>query len=192
MVNLKGSEYEKIENTANDLLEDLGLTGFPLNPFLVVSLLKIKLIKYSELSEGLRKQALFNSDDGFCRKSNNRYIIYYNDAKDSKRITFTIWHEIAHIQLEHLEKDCQKSTQLIETEANHFAIFLMAPLHIIYNLKLSTVEEISSTFGISHECARYVFTHYKRAFRYKSLRNKILNGRIANILSYRPKEAVSI
>jgi len=185
---LKGRDYDKIEEIVNDLIEDLGLKQFPVNCFEVAFLLGIEIKKYSEIPEADRDFIVSKSEDGYSIKIGNKYIIYYNDELDRNRTKFTIWHEIAHIQLEHLEADCTGSYARLEEEANHFASFIMAPLAFIHNLGLSDPFEIADVCEISFECACNVYEHYIRAFRFDSVKNVILAGRIVRLLTYSPKE----
>ena len=48
---LQGKDYDRIEEIANDLIEDLGLTLFPVNCFEVAFLLGIEIKKYSDIPE---------------------------------------------------------------------------------------------------------------------------------------------
>ncbi|MCQ2595383.1 MAG: ImmA/IrrE family metallo-endopeptidase [Treponemataceae bacterium] len=185
---LKGCDYDRIEEIANDLIEDLGLSLFPVNCFEVAFLLGIEIKKYSELPEIDRDFVVSKSKDGYSIKIGNKYIIYYNDELDRNRIKFTIWHEIAHIQLGHLETDCTELYALLEEEANHFAAFIMAPLALVHNLGLSNPVEIADVCEISFDCACNVYEHYIRAFRFPNIKNTILAGRIVRLLTYRPKE----
>lgn len=185
---LKGRDYDRIEEIANDLIEDLGLKLFPVNCFEVAFLLGIEIKKYSEIPTADRGFVLSKYEDGYSIKICGKYIIYYNDAIDYNRIKFTIWHEIAHIQLGHLEADCMGSYERLEEEANHFAAFIMAPLVFIHNLGLSNPFEIADVCEISFDCACNVYEHYIRAFQFDSVRRVILAGRIATLLTYIPKE----
>lgn len=188
---LSGKDYNEIEETANDLIEDLGLQLFPVNCFEVAFLLGIEIKKYSAIPEEDREFVVSKSEDGYSLRIHDKYIIYYNDTLDKNRIKFTIWHEIAHIQLGHLEMDCQKSNSRIEEEANHFAAYVMAPLAFIHNLGLNDPMEIAEVCEISLDCACHVYKHYVKAFQFPNIKNEILGGRITRLLSYLPKEVVA-
>ena len=188
---MKGRDYDEVEEEAENLIEDLGLNVFPLDCFMVADLLSIDVHKCSEFSKKDKKFIVSKYKDGFTIFKKGRYIIYYNDSVGFNRIKFTIWHEIAHIQLGHLEKDCTKSKQRQEEEANHFAAHLMAPLALIHKIGLKSPAEIADTFGISDEIAYYAYTHYINAFRYTCIKNRILNGRLVKILVFLPKNTVA-
>ena len=44
------------------------------------------------------------NEDGYSRLVDNKPVIYYNDNKPTRRIRFTIAHEIGHILLGHLSQ----------------------------------------------------------------------------------------
>lgn len=189
-VYLQGSDYEQIEEEANNLVEDLGLQFFPLDCFEAARLLGIAVIPYSELSDDQKNEALSKSEDGYSTREKGVYVIYYNDEQPPTRVKFTIWHEIGHIQLGHLD-GCEKSTERIEAEANHFAAYIIAPLVFVFLLGLETPCEIADTLGISINCACNVYEHYQKAMRNPRVKDKILNGRIARLLTCIPKEEVA-
>jgi len=188
---LKRKDYDKIEEEANNLIEDLGITLFPINCFEIAFLLNIEIHKCSEFNENDRDFIVSKFNDGFTIRKSGKYIIYYNDSLIRERIKSTMWHEIAHIQLGHLESDCMISYAQKEEEANHFAVYVMAPLVFVHRLNLNSPQEISDICEISFECACNVYEHYVKAFQYASIRNTILNGRIANLLTYAPKGIVA-
>ncbi len=185
---LKGNDYERIEDEANNLIEDLGIKLFPVNCFEVAAYLSIEIHTCSEFDEADRDFIVSKFNDGFTILKGGKYIIYYNDAILRERIKFTIWHEIAHIQLGHLESDCMISYEQMEEEANHFAVYVMAPLAFIHNLGLTDPWEIADVCEISFDCASNVYEHYQKAFQFASIRNAILSGRITRLLTYIPKE----
>lgn len=187
---LQSRDYDYIEEEANNLVEDLGFRFFPLNCFEVAERLGIVVIPYSELPEHARNEALAKSEDGYSRRKNGKYVICYNDEKPPTRIKFTIWHEIGHIQLGHLD-GCEKSEERIEAEANHFAAYILAPLVFVFLLRLETPNDIADTFGISIDCACNVYTHYQKAMRNPRVKQKVRGNRIAGLLKYTSKEGVA-
>lgn len=187
---MKGINYDKTEAEADDLIDDLGVKNFPLNCFEIAELLGIKMHAYSEFPEEERQFIISKYQEGFSLFNNNCFHIYYNDSLDYNRTKFTVWHEIGHIQLGHFDSD-NKISQKQEEEANHFAAYLMAPLSMIYKLNLEDPQKIAEIFEISIDLACNAYTHYTRAFRYTRIKDRILNGRLAKILVYMPKETVA-
>ena len=93
--NLRKVDYDKIEETVNDLIEDLGLREFPVNCFEAAVRLGVETRKYSELSKPDRDFIASKMEYGFSIKRDGKYVIYYNDALDRYKTRFAIWHEIA-------------------------------------------------------------------------------------------------
>ena len=188
---LQGSDYNWIEETATDLIEDLGLKWFPVSEFEVAHLLGIEVRKYSELSREDRAFVISKNPLGCSKRLGNKYIIWYNDFKPRRMIRFTIWHEIAHIQLGHIEGDCTKNDERLEQEANHFAAYVLAPLAFVHQLGLNSPQQIADVCEISLECASNVYANYVRVFQFPSIRRRILGERIIALLSYRQRAVVA-
>ena len=188
---LKRNDYNWVEEEAENLVEDLGLKIFPLDCFQVAEQLDIGIHACSEFSTKDEEFIVSRYPDGFTVFKKGKYHIYYNESQDSNRIKFTVWHEIAYIQLGHLEADCTKSKEQKEEEANHFAAHLMAPLAFIHNLGLEDPQEIADLFEISINLACNAYRHYINAFRYTCIKNIILNSRLAKLLVYLSKDDVA-
>ncbi len=102
----------------------------------------IRLIPYSLAKRKYGSSFMFRSDDAevYYSPSLNRYIIYFNDLDDDKKMfrrhRFSIAHEIGHIFLGHLNDErttisrgglSYKEYREIESEADKFAAFLLTP-----------------------------------------------------------------
>lgn len=185
----KDIDYDFIEENANDMIEDLGEIVFPLNCFNVARKLGISLKEYSDYREEDKAFLLSISNDGFCVKKINQFVIAYNDENPEVRIKFTIWHEIGHIQLGHLDSFADNvlsvsTSNKLEKEADYFARYVLAPLPLICLLGCDSVEKIATSCKISHQCAGYVFDNYNKAMVYPSLKSKIMNNRIRELLKF--------
>lgn len=181
---LQGWEYDEIEETVTDLFEDLGFTEFPLDCFEVASKLRIDLKKYSEIPEENREMIVSKFEDGYgSYLGKYRFVIYYNDDMNPDRIRYTIWYEIAHIQLGHYYK-FNKTQERMKSEANHFAVFAQAPMPAVIMANPNNEYDISSVFNLSLECAEYVYSTYKRVTCYPSTIKKIMNKRIVTVMDF--------
>ncbi|MBP5437778.1 MAG: ImmA/IrrE family metallo-endopeptidase [Treponema sp.] len=174
---LQGTDYEEIEDAANNLIEDLGLEQSQLNCFEVVFLLGIGIKKYSELPAADRIFLMSKSRDGFSIRTERQYVIYYNDSLDKDRIRFSIWNEIAHIQLGHLESDCQGCRERLEDDANYFANYIMTCHNFSYKTSFFSNFNTFSTYAINFYAA------YKQVNQCYStiIRNSILYEKIARL-----------
>ncbi|MBR5032459.1 MAG: ImmA/IrrE family metallo-endopeptidase [Treponema sp.] len=181
---LKPEDYDEIEETVVNLFEDLGYTEFPVDCFDVVSKLKIELRKYSEVSEEERDYLIANFEDAFTLKVDNvQFILSYNDNMPPERIKFTLWYEIGHIQLGHLD-GCNKSQALMKEEANHFAVFAQAPMPFVIMQRPYDEFDIANRFNLSLECANNVYRHYLNVIQYESVERKILSSRLMDIMQF--------
>lgn len=183
-VYLQGWEYDEIEDTVTDLLEDLGFTEFPVDCFEVASRLRIDIKKYSEVPEEDREMLVAKYEDGYgtCL-AKYRYAIYYNDKKNADRIRYTIWYEIGHIQLGHYDS-FDKTQERMKAEANHFAVFAQAPTSAVILSAPYDEYDISSTFNLSLECAENVYSTYLNVSQYPGIVKKIMNQRIMDVLDF--------
>ena len=189
--NLRKVDYDKIEETVNDLIEDLGLREFPVNCFEAAVRLGVETRKYSELSKPDRDFIASKMEYGFSIKRDGKYVIYYNHALDRYKTRFAIWHEIAHIQLGLLEASCRESCARIKEEANHFAAYVMVPPVFIHKLGLDDPRTISDVCKVSFDYACSVLSHYNRSFRFAGLRSTALDGRIEKLLDRAPDGIVA-
>lgn len=184
-MNLQGYDYDKIEETANELFDGLGFKTFPVNPFEVAKRLNINLFAYSSFCQTDRDYLIQKRNDGFSYKKNDfGYGICYNDYKKYNRILFTLWYEIAHIQLGHLD-GCTKSQEQMHTECNHFASYCLSPIAFVIMSRPNCQEDIQFTFNVSFECAYYLYNKYLNVISFGvSFIKKIVSNPIVNILQY--------
>lgn len=183
----EGRHYEEIEEEAEDLVEALDLFLFPLNSFEVAKKLNIKLIKYSEIAnEEDRKYIESKMADGCSTLNKNGYVIFYNEHQKPDQIDFTIWHEIAHIQLGHIDSECVMPYRMQEYEANHYATYIIA---LISTLQIF---RNSNTYNdINPKWTRYVFEYIKNAVLYGRLKDVLRNETFYRMLKYVPKEDIA-
>ena len=104
----------------------------------------------------------------------NRFLILYNDGINPGRQLWTKCHEVGHIVLGHfaaLESSKMAngeglgSPSEFEDEADRFAWNLMAPLPIMREMGIETLEQTRETFGFSGQAAALQFDRYRRWLR---------------------------
>lgn len=183
-------DYDNIEKCLADMIEDLGLYQFPMDCFSVAAALSIECIPYSRLPHTISSIVTAMSADGISFMSaNGNYVIYYSDAIDCHRIIFTIWHEIGHIQLGHIEKAIHKESCYLrmEAEANHFAHAAVVPTAFVIALHPQDANQIASAFNVSMQCAQYAFCTYMRIMQCSpQFIDYISNARISKLLTFNP------
>lgn len=104
---LSNSRYEEIKREVCALLDECPGMCYPLRPAEIATLLGYIIIPYSKLYADSYNAAIAISDDAYSTVEEddtgmNRYVIYYNDyCTTTKRIDWSIAHEIGHIYLGH-------------------------------------------------------------------------------------------
>lgn len=160
--------YEEIKKEVASFFKKLGRITAPIEIFAAMSCLGIRPVEYSFISEAewekLTALGIDRDSDGFlviAEKDGVRTaFIYYNDAKSPEKIRFTIMHEIAHFFLGHTQPSLNA-----EAEANFFAKYAVAPPPIIHLKPPESFVAIHRRFGITNECASFVFGYYQKWLR---------------------------
>lgn len=147
---LANEQYEKAKQTVADIIFDYNLK-YPINIFDLIDRMGFAVVPYSNYGDN-RKMLVNFSKDGFNQfiKSECKYFIYYNDDETYKtRINFTIAHEIGHIVL-----DCNDNSIESNALADFFAAYLLVPVVLIIDKKLTSVEEIMEYFGVGFNVSK--------------------------------------
>lgn len=107
--------------------------------------------------------SLTERTDGFCTMTDHFTYIFYNSVLPVGRQRFTVAHEIGHLALGHVgrgrvttinrEPSPQDSQE--ETQANQFAVRLLAPACVLHELGATTPEAIQQVCGLSHQAAEF-------------------------------------
>lgn len=154
---------KEIEEKADQLRKELGISKIPVDPVLIANKLGIKV-----------NLAAFNEDNiaGIIvrRGATKSILVRYGDPPT--RMRFTIAHEIGHDQL-HLSS-CEDSVEIVdfdadlyrssnentggmETEANRFAAALLMPRDEVIKLwhSIKSIKEMARIFQVSEESMGY-------------------------------------
>ena len=108
MIVPKYARYEYCVYKAYDFLNRFSISNYPINAFNIIKHMKWGLVRYSDLAIEFCCSIddiinTLGSEDGFTIYDDYNYTIAYNDLKKpKKRIAFTLFHEIGHIYLNHL------------------------------------------------------------------------------------------
>jgi len=114
--------------------------------------------------------------DGFCKydKDIQYYIIQLNSNKirypfkysKDRRLNFTIFHELGHILLDHLdiprELKSEADIDLEELEANYFASLLLMPEKLLYSCNFPSLELTAEYLNVSNRALWYRLNNLKR------------------------------
>ena len=99
----------------------------------------------------------------------NRYLILYNGSMNPGRVRWTLGHEIGHICIGHLETmevaeiaytEQREFYDQLESEADYFAWNLLAPLPILREMGIRSVDELKTVCGLSTQAAALQYDRY--------------------------------
>lgn len=142
--------FEVIERVLVNVLEDMGITQWPLNARIVLETLGVSVLDYSSLPEETRRLLLKESEDGFTVFTPGAPVVLLNGTMSTRRPNFTLAHELAHILL-----DDDNGITYVEAEADYGASYLLAPDPLILRFVPDmNPEDIAEAFDISYDCAR--------------------------------------
>ena len=175
--------------TADQLLLDMNIDSLPINPDAVLKDIGCKIYTYREFAHRHHitiRDAIdyLGSADGctFYRPRTGQYIIFVNDVDPStKRIRWTMTHELSHIILRHLENNTAKDIEnahpfarlSIEREADACASELLGPNAVLYRIGCTTAEVISKTCDISYQAAANKERFFSRCRGYQYNRTEL-------------------
>lgn len=124
--------------------------SFPIDCFEIIKKHKIRVVKYSELDDEKRKACHDLSGDA-CLINNT---LYYDETAHSRRITFSIAHELGHYFLVTDDED----------ESDEFASHFLAPRILIHKYGYRNADQIHDAFGLSYAASNRALTSYKKWF----------------------------
>ena len=114
--------------------------------------------------------------DGFCQYNSSvkAFIIHLNSKKvhypfkysKDRRLNFTIFHELGHILLDHLEipreLKSEEDLNLEELEANFFASLILMPDKILFSCNFPSLEATAEYLKVSNSALWYRLNNLKR------------------------------
>ena len=145
--------YKNIRNSSWKCLIDNQIMALP------VSLKKIARISGIKIIANSVAHKLPSNVNGMTIYQNNTFYIIFNDLLKASVCRFTIAHEIGHIVLKHTMTNSTyglsftSNKPIEESEADIFAIRLLAPACILHEIGASTAEEIMKVCNISYSAA---------------------------------------
>lgn len=150
---LSPMRYEEIRSAAADFIEDWGIASYPFSVWELVAKMRIRLVRYSELSDGLREQLKRYWPDAItiypADYNPAKTTIIYNDEQGREHIRFSVAHELAHLILMHPAT----GKEVYEHEADIFANYLLAPAPLVLRDSQLDADSISYDFQVSYGCA---------------------------------------
>ena len=153
-------DYSLIFQKVTEVYEECNITELPLDIYKVLEHYGLQVYTYSELrlkNEKLYRICISYSNDAFKYED----VIAYNENMHSRRIPFTLMHELGHILLSHVEENPSN-----EKEADYFSSNLLAPRILIHKGRFKTAEEIHDTFGLSYAASNRALKDYQNWFQH--------------------------
>ena len=159
--------YKNIRDSVWRCLLDFEIDSFPVDILKITRAVGIRVVKNSSVGDLMPTEDAKSYFNGHC------WIVIYNDKNPVEVSRFAIAHELGHFFLGHdlthtRYQNVQKfgTKAKAETQADMFALRLLAPACIIKELDLHTAEEISKSCGIPLSAAK------ERAKRMKTVYEK--------------------
>ena len=151
-IRLPDWRYVEIEDEVLELYRELDVRFVPLDPLAMAQALGYGPIPYRAFGQVVYPMLKAASPDALTIWifGQDRPVILFDDRQTPQRCAFTMMHEIGHARLGHREH-----SKLAETEANHFAAAALCPLPLLDKSEIRMETEVSSTFGISLDCASH-------------------------------------
>lgn len=160
--------YKEIRNTTWQILIDYKIDSMPVFVSKITDILGISIMSYKEgkdIINDLKLQSNCLKAEGFAVNHNQWIIFYDNYINNRNRIRFTLAHELGHILLGHelliskskvvFTRGIKRGKNSIETEADMFAIRLLAPSCVLWGLDIHTPEDIANLCHISNLASEY-------------------------------------
>ena len=150
---------KQIEQKVNELLNRTNSVSLPIDVREIARHCGYNVKNYSsyaKLIEQLELNEYANNHPAFSLKYNDAYYILVSDDLTVDLEHKVIAHEIGHIELHDLDEsgifgnsDDSKSKETFETEADEFALGLLAPLPILSNYSIKSHEDIRELTRLS-------------------------------------------
>ncbi|PST29773.1 ImmA/IrrE family metallo-endopeptidase [Enterocloster lavalensis] len=143
-------EYKEILHAVLNIYRDCNVAAFPLDVGSILKHYGFRIYSYStlrELNEEVFEICCSYTNDSFRWKD----IIGYNEKAHSRRIAFSLMHELGHVVLK------TKS----ETVCDAFASHILAPRILVHRYKCRNAEQIHDQFGLSYSASNITLSDYK-------------------------------
>lgn len=166
-------DYQRARDAAWRILIDCEVRELPTNIREICRMLGCKLYSYTvgiKLISAFKLTEQTRRTDGFTVLYRKTPYIFYNDAVSVARQRFTIAHEIGHVVLKHIgsgkytviNREPSPDDSPDETQANQFAVRLLAPACVLHALSVHKAEEIAELCGISYQAAEFRASRMRR------------------------------
>ncbi len=178
-----GKKYEQIVEIVNKVLINENVNKIPIKVSSICYNNSILLFSYKQGYSIIKKLELDNTlhNKGFSIYTSNKYIIFYDERQDRRLIRFVIAHELGHIFLNHFQVDSiNNNINVLEEEANIFAINLLVPIFILNKININKFKDIPIIFDIPLDFLKYIELEHNKIKIYNNIKKFISNIRNLN------------
>lgn len=143
-------EYEEILHSVLNIYRDCNVTTFPIDFKNILKHYGFRIYSYSTLrkqNEEIFELCCSYTNDSFRWKD----IIGYNEKAHSRRIAFSLMHELGHVILN------TKSEVLCDAFASH----ILAPRILVHRFRCRNAEQIHDKFGLSYSASNNILADYR-------------------------------
>ena len=154
MINPYG-RYKNVRDISWRVLIDFNVHSLPVSLAEICSALNITIV------DNIDAQELRPGESGTALMQNGEWYIIIDDTDIHERQRFTVAHELGHILIGHQMKNgyYTRRENIVkpsdETEADMFAVRLLAPACVLWGINAQTAEQISEVCDISRSAAAY-------------------------------------
>lgn len=151
------TNYKTARDMSWKVLIETGISQLPVKLSVIARYYGIQVLSYAESNKKYS-----DAEDGYSTKHNGIFLIYYNEAKPSTRIRFTIAHELGHCLLNHikdneetfrLNSEIDTYTDVKEIMANVFARDILMPATVLHSICASSGADIARICNVSMQSA---------------------------------------
>lgn len=157
-LSLPAKLYNKIEENVVDLLVQLNIRSYPIDPMQIALSLGYELVPFSKMDKEAKRMLVPKDVDGVSHYDPDRktFVIYYRPDGMKERLRFTIGHEIGHIRMGH-----KGESELARRIADYYSAYLLVPTPWIGQADCDDYTDVANAFFVSEPCAMRCFTRYE-------------------------------
>lgn len=152
-------------DVAWNIITELGISTFPVDPFQLLDKLSVRYCTIGEISKltgysrmDIMRSVIKSIDGGTLYVDGNIVVVYNERIRSTQRIRWTITHELAHIWLGHfdipnLTSLSDEKRNVLDREADYVTKEVLAPLGLLGTLRITDSAGIRELCGLSKKAA---------------------------------------
>ena len=150
---MEKENYNNLRDYAWKVLSKAKINSLPVNLYQVCDMYNIELKTFKEGSEIVDILHRENDIAFTFYIASKAYIFFDDSIYPYSKVRFAVAHELGHIISKHNFKHDFEMNREYETQANYFAIRLLAPAIVLHECGILTTEDIMLECDISYSSA---------------------------------------